>query len=36
MYSTEDSVRHCGDLNEKEVQKEGICVYVWLIHFVVQ
>ena len=23
----------CGDLNRKEVQKEGIHVYVWLIHF---
>ena len=26
----------CGDLNEKEIQKRGDYVYVWLIHFAVQ
>ena len=26
----------CGDLNEKELQKEGIYACPWLIHFVVQ
>ena len=26
----------CGDLNVKEIQKEGIYVYVQLIHFAVQ
>ena len=25
-----------GDLNGKEIQKKGTCVYVWLIHFAVQ
>ena len=25
-----------GNLNEKEVQKEGICEYVWLTYFAVQ
>ena len=25
----------CGDLNGKELQKEGIYGYVWLIHFAV-
>ena len=29
-------VMHCGDLTGKEVQKEGIYVYVWLIRFAVQ
>ena len=26
----------CGDLFRKEIQKKGIHVYVWLIHFAVQ
>ena len=26
----------CGDLNGKEIQKEEIYVYIWLIHFAVQ
>ena len=26
----------CGDLNGKEIQEEGIYVYVQLIHFAVQ
>ena len=26
----------CGDLSGKEIQKEGIYVYVWLIYFAVQ
>ena len=26
----------CGDLNRKKIQKEGIYVYVELIHFAVQ
>ena len=26
----------CGDLNGKEIQKKGTCVYVWLIHFAVE
>ena len=25
-----------GDLNEKDLQKEGVYVYAWLIHFAVQ
>ena len=25
-----------GNLNEKEVQKEGICEYVWLTYLAVQ
>ena len=27
---------HCGDLNGKESQREGIYVYIWLVHFIVQ
>ena len=27
---------HCGDPNEKEVQKGGIYVYAWLIDFAIQ
>ena len=25
-----------GDLNGKEIQKDGIYVYIWLMHFAVQ
>ena len=27
---------HCGDLNVEEIQKEGMYVYIWLIHFAAQ
>lgn len=26
----------CGDLDGREIQREGIHVYMWLIHFTVQ
>ena len=26
----------CGDLNWKEIKKEGICAYIQLLHFAIQ
>ena len=36
MQYRELYLRHCVDLNGKEVQKKGSYEYVWLIHYVVQ
>ena len=36
LYNAGYSTVLCGDLNEKEIQKTGIYVYIQLIHFAVQ